>query len=210
MENVIKKKRIGVITFGITMILLGICIFLQTILKTDIFRYMLMLWPLVFIILGTEVLYYVYRKDVEIKYDILSIFLIFTILFFGWIFSMLNYGVNKVLYDSSVKESIIQSTYYRNSRYIASNEVKFENLSGKEVIYNVIESKNIDNTKVNIEPKLSKSANNNLINLVSVYNLEEYIEYNRKNGTFVILKLPEYIESLVVDVYTTDKSKIIY
>ena len=88
-----KVRKIGRLTFGITLILVGLSVVIQTFLPIEIFRYILMLWPLVFISIGIEVIYFSKRE--EIKYDGVGIFLIFVVLFFGTIFGAVNYGVNK-------------------------------------------------------------------------------------------------------------------
>ena len=56
MEENKKKRLIGRTTFGISLILLGITIALQTILPIDLLRYVLMAWPLIIISIGIEIL----------------------------------------------------------------------------------------------------------------------------------------------------------
>ena len=49
MEENKKQIRIGKVTFGVVLILVGIVIFVQTLTSLDILRFVFMLWPLVLI-----------------------------------------------------------------------------------------------------------------------------------------------------------------
>ena len=62
-----------------------------------------MLWPLIIISIGIEIIYYSNKNDIEIKYDFWGIILTGIVVFFGILFSLFNYGVNKVLYNEDVK-----------------------------------------------------------------------------------------------------------
>mgnify|MGYP000853080158 CR=1 FL=1 len=92
-----KIKRVGTITFGASLISLGILIFISQISDIYTLDLALKLWPLVLILLGTEILWYRFMNkddDVVIKYDILSIFLVFTILFTNLaLYAMLEVGI---------------------------------------------------------------------------------------------------------------------
>ena len=112
MEENKKKRLIGRTTFGISLILLGITIALQTILPIDLLRYVLMAWPLIIISIGIEILYYSNKDNFETKYDFLGIILTGIIVFFGIGFSVLNYGVNKILYSNVMTEYLTQEKEY--------------------------------------------------------------------------------------------------
>ena len=60
-----KVRKIGRLTFGITLILVGLSVVIQTFLPIEIFRYILMLWPLVFISIGIEVIYFSKREEIK-------------------------------------------------------------------------------------------------------------------------------------------------
>ena len=64
MENK-KRKIIGRTTFGIALILFGISLVIQTLFTLDILKYILMLWPLIIISLGIEIIYYSNKNDIE-------------------------------------------------------------------------------------------------------------------------------------------------
>lgn len=92
-----KIKRVGTLTFGASLISLGILIFISQISNIYTLDLALKLWPLVLILLGIEILWYRFMTkddDVVIKYDILSIFLVFTILFTNLaLYAMLEIGI---------------------------------------------------------------------------------------------------------------------
>jgi len=77
-----KSKRVGTISMAIVLIALGVLIFYSQINKVSTLNIALKLWPLILILLGLEILYYrfIYKEDVIVKYDILSIFIVFAIL----------------------------------------------------------------------------------------------------------------------------------
>jgi len=79
-----KINRVGTITMAIILIALGVIIFIAQISGTTAIDLIMKLWPLMLILLGSEILYYRFiskDKDTVIKYDILSIFLVMIILF---------------------------------------------------------------------------------------------------------------------------------
>ena len=92
-----KIKRVGTITLAVALIALGILIFMSQISDTYTLDLALKLWPLVLILLGLEILWYRFmskEEDVAIKYDIFSIFLVFTILFTNLgLYTLLEIGI---------------------------------------------------------------------------------------------------------------------
>lgn len=104
MEEKSKQTRVGKFTFGIILILSGIMIFIQTVCNLDILRYVLMLWPLVLICLGIEILVYANKENV--KYDFLGGIFTLIIIAIVLCFSIANYGVNKILYNEEFQETV--------------------------------------------------------------------------------------------------------
>lgn len=91
-----KIKRVGTITLAISLIALGVLIFMSQINDTYTLDLALKLWPLVLIVLGLEILWFRFmsKDDVAIKYDIFSIFLVFTILFTNLsLYALLEIGI---------------------------------------------------------------------------------------------------------------------
>lgn len=97
MDKEVKVKRIGTITFGVILIILGILLAIQTFVNVNIFRYVLYLWPTVFILLGVEIIYYSFKKTITIKYDILGFIFTLVIIGFGCIIGFIHFGVNNLM-----------------------------------------------------------------------------------------------------------------
>lgn len=108
------EKRVGTYTFGVMLIIIGISVFIMTFTKFDFFRYLLMIWPVVLIGLGIEILYLNSKSSVKVKIDFVSIILMGIVLFFTAIFSLGNYCVNKILYDEDIKGKVFNQYFDRN------------------------------------------------------------------------------------------------
>lgn len=115
-----KERRVGTYTFGVMLIIIGISVLIMTFTKFDFFRYLLMLWPVVLIGLGIEILYLNSKSNIKVKIDFISIILMGVVLFFTAIFSLGNYFVNKVLYDDEIKTKVFNQ-YFEN-RYLEDIE----------------------------------------------------------------------------------------
>ncbi|KEK24646.1 hypothetical protein [Bacillus gaemokensis] len=74
-----RKWRVGTISMGVSIITLGCCLLFSIIKGIQVFDSLTAWWPIIFIILGIEILLYVSFSKKEqpiIKYDIFSIFFI--------------------------------------------------------------------------------------------------------------------------------------
>ncbi len=111
-----KEKRVGTYTFGAMLIIIGISVLIMTFTKFDFFRYLLMVWPIVLIGLGVEILYLNSKSNIKIKVDLLSIVFMVIVLFFTAIFSFGNYCVNKVLYDDEIRGKVFNH-YFDNTYF---------------------------------------------------------------------------------------------
>lgn len=111
-----KERRVGTYTFGVMLIIIGISVLIMTFTKFDFSRYLLMVWPIVLIGLGIEILYLNSKPNIKVKIDFISIILMGTVLFFTAIFSLGNYFVNKVLYDEDIKGKVFNQ-YFENSYF---------------------------------------------------------------------------------------------
>ena len=149
MENK-KRKIIGRTTFGIALVLFGISLVIQTLFSLDILRYVLMLWPLIIISIGIEIIYYSNKNDIEIKYDFWGIILTGIVVFFGILFSLFNYGVNKVLYNEDVKE-YVQTPHEDYIDYSFDSKLKITNMDDTTINVKVMEDKQSTDTKVVIK-----------------------------------------------------------
>lgn len=72
-----KIRRIGTITLGISLVAFG-CLFLLRLFGLAIsYEFILKLWPVIFIFLGCEILYFHFRsRDAVFKYDFGSFFIL--------------------------------------------------------------------------------------------------------------------------------------
>lgn len=78
-----KNKRVGTISMGIVLIFFGILIFISQVNNFSAVEMFVKFWPGILIILGFEILYYVYTdksEEIKIKYDGFSIFVVTIIL----------------------------------------------------------------------------------------------------------------------------------
>lgn len=94
------------ILIGISLIVVGLIIIVATFSTLDILRFMLVFFPLILIITGCEIIYYSRKEEVLVKYDVLGIILTFFVICGWFIFSLVNYGINKILYDIEINEQI--------------------------------------------------------------------------------------------------------
>lgn len=85
--------RVGTISMGISLLSLGIFLFVSQILLIDLTKIMLAWWPMILIVLGLEILFYLFinRKDKPLlKYDFLSIIFVGIIGMAGILFAALS------------------------------------------------------------------------------------------------------------------------
>lgn len=108
------ERRVGTYTFGVMLIIIGISVLIITFTKIDFFRYLLMVWPIVLIGLGIEILYLNSKSNIKVKIDFISIILMGIVLFCSSIFSLGNYFVNKILYDEDIKGKVFNQYFERN------------------------------------------------------------------------------------------------
>lgn len=78
--------RVGSISMGASLLLLGVLLFFTQIFHLNSAKIILAWWPIILIILGAEILVYLFRSQKEnphVKYDFLSIFFVGVIGFMG-------------------------------------------------------------------------------------------------------------------------------
>lgn len=129
------ERRVGTYTFGVMLIIIGISVLIMTFTKIDFFRYLLMVWPIVLIGLGIEILYLNSKSNIRVKIDFISIILMGIVLLCIAVFSLGNYFVNKVLYDEDIKGKVFNQYFDRNY-YESYEESDNENL--KDIEYDKI------------------------------------------------------------------------
>jgi len=124
-----KQRRVGTLTLGLTLILIGVIIPLSLIFKEKALT-MLQFAPIVLIALGIEVLYYAFKyKEEKFKYDGLSIFMVIMITF--------------VTITTSI---VVPIAHNANQYYLIENEVTQE---AQDKIEDILVKQNL-NGNVNI------------------------------------------------------------
>ncbi|MBO5477917.1 MAG: hypothetical protein J6A15_09230 [Clostridia bacterium] len=213
MENTKKKKLIGRTTFGFALILFGISLVIQTLFTLDVLRYILMLWPLIIISIGAEIIYYSNKEDIETKYDILGIIIIGIIVFFGVLFSFVSYGVNKILYSEEFNE-YLQEPEHEYIDYFFDSDLKLINLSDKNIKLKIIEDALYNDVRVIINYTNTPETNNNLINLFndnsySMYQFTDIYDTDTELARLEFLPLPDTITDVEIIITTNSKDRIL-
>lgn len=204
-----KEKRVGTYTFGAMLILIGISVMIMTFTKLDLVKYILMLWPVVLIGFGIEIIYLNSKSDIKVKIDFASIVLMCAVLFFTGIFSLGNYFVNKVLYDEDVK-SLLVDQYINNSEYgkLMKKEVNIQTDEKNKVEVTVLENKDYQNSSyVRVRLKVNTDEK---IKMTDAVNMKNEIYDDFTENTIYLKDLPEFIEKVQVTVYTNSANNVEY
>lgn len=208
MENNIEIKRIGKTTFGITFILVGIALILQIFIKQDIFKYVMLMWPIVLILFGIEVLYYSHKKDVSIKYDTLGIFLSFLIIIFGSIFSIVNLGMIKITESEFLFNKPLEYNYTRYFN-VEEIELKVINLSDNNVEVIIKEDKNLDMTRVDFKINAKEEKIDNIKELFNDYSFYGFVSINDYDDNKIeIYEYSSWVKDMKITIYTPNKDLI--
>ena len=196
MEDTVKVKKIG------------IAILIQLFVKQDIFKYVMTMWPVIFILLGIEILYYSYKKDIEIKYDVLGILFTFLLIIFGSIFSIINLGIIKITENEFFLSSAPEQVY-KYKFYVENIDLKVLNMSDEKINLTIKEEENLDATYVEIKSITKEDAINNLKELTEDRSVYNFISIENNDDNMIkIFNYPYWVERLDITVYTNKKDKI--
>lgn len=100
------ERRIGTITCGICLILVGIGAILSMFTDIAVLRVLLRFWPLAIISLGIEMLVIPNMKNIKLKYDFLGIILVIIILSITFVASIASYTVDEIFFNTNFLENI--------------------------------------------------------------------------------------------------------
>lgn len=79
-----RERRVGTFTLGIVLLVFGILFLLHIFFPEMQYYFIFMLWPVIFILLGGEVLYYaLHQKQLQYKYDFAAIIIIMMLVIFA-------------------------------------------------------------------------------------------------------------------------------
>lgn len=140
-----RNRRVGTVSMGVLLVALGILLLFAQFDSKTVFELLTKWWPLIFLILGAEILIYTFfakEEHPKIKYDVFSIFIVIVIVFCGisaygltqiGIIEHLNMmissqdfvlelPVEEITMDDSVKKVIINSPAQANLSIRTGNE----------------------------------------------------------------------------------------
>lgn len=110
-----RNKRVGTLSMGIVLILFGTLIFISQINSFSATEIFIKFWPAILILLGLEILYYVYtnkKQETKIVYDGFSIFIVIIILISNlFIYSLMETGIMDL-----VKLKVSQEIHYQENK----------------------------------------------------------------------------------------------
>jgi hypothetical protein len=93
-EPLVKKRwRVGTLSMGVTLISLGLTLFISSWQGVTVFDTLIKLWPIVFVLLGCEILLYLFLSRTEkpvLHYDVFSIFFVSFLCVCCLLFSLLT------------------------------------------------------------------------------------------------------------------------
>ena len=99
-EKTVRTHRVGTVTFGIILIVMGVLFLLRMIFPILDYELIFRLWPFVFISLGVEVLLSSFHAERAVVYDGAAIFLLVLLILFAmsmagadWVFSHMEDAV---------------------------------------------------------------------------------------------------------------------
>lgn len=95
-----KGRRVGTLTAGIMLVSFGVLFLIDTFFKNINYNFIMNFWPVVFILLGIEILRaYVVNKDEKINYDTGAIFLVIVISCFSMVMAWAEFMLkNHIVY----------------------------------------------------------------------------------------------------------------
>lgn len=93
MKNKSRTWRIGTVSMGLSLIMLGVLLFMNQALGMNVIEPILIWWPLILIVLGLEIVAYLFvskQSNLPLKYDFMSIIFIAILGSAAVLFTLLN------------------------------------------------------------------------------------------------------------------------
>jgi amino acid transporter len=79
-----RRWRVGTLTLGVLMIVVGITMLAAQLKQMVLLNVFLTWWPIILVLLGGEILWYIYSSkepEPKVKYDVFSMFIVFVLVF---------------------------------------------------------------------------------------------------------------------------------
>lgn len=92
----LRIRRVGSVTFGLTLILFGVLFFLHTVIPSLPYEIIFQFWPVVFILLGIEILVENHRSSAEkckFVYDFPAILMLVIMLLFAMVMAAAEFSL---------------------------------------------------------------------------------------------------------------------
>ncbi|MEG0221383.1 MAG: hypothetical protein RR702_03190 [Clostridia bacterium] len=211
-REVVVEKRIGTMTFGVTLIIFGIILLIQMCIKVDIIKYIMMLWPAIFIAIGVETIYLSTKKNIKLKYDILSIILLCILLFVGSFIGMASFATKALIGDEDIQTAAIRYIVQEEYGIWLEKKSTITNSTNKKINVTYIEDESLEkaenaSTHIKVVAKYSKDMKTNIISAMNgEYNIDQYI-VNQSTG-LNFYNLPDFIEEINMYITTSNKENI--
>lgn len=94
--KVVRTRRVGSVTFGLTLICFGIMFLIHTVVPAFRYDVIFRFWPIVFILLGTEILVENHKSNHEgcrFVYDFPAVVMLVLLLFFAMMLAAVDYAM---------------------------------------------------------------------------------------------------------------------
>lgn len=95
-DSVIRTRRVGSVTFGLTLICFGAMFLIHIVVPELCYGFIFRLWPIVFILLGIEILVENHRSGQDgykFVYDFPAVIMLVLMLFFAMMLAAVDYAV---------------------------------------------------------------------------------------------------------------------
>lgn len=179
---------------AIILIAMGVIMFISQINESSAINMAFKLWPLTLILLGIEILWFRYKSSDEgtiIKYDIFSIFIVFTIL-------MVNiglYAITETGVISVIKSKVIEESYdyeLPNQEFVVDDSIEkiiIEGLDGSNINVRTTEGNKILTTgdiviNSDNEENAKKIYDKNIVKIEKFDNTI-YVKYNLNSDYYL-------------------------
>lgn len=95
-EDRVRTRRVGSVTFGLTLICFGIMFLIHIVIPALHYYIIFRLWPVIFILLGIEILVENYRSghlECKFVYDFPAVVMLVLMLFFAMMLAAIDYAM---------------------------------------------------------------------------------------------------------------------
>lgn len=201
-EKIKKERRVGTLTFGILLIVVGISVLLMTITGWEVLKYVLAFWPAALILLGGEILFFSFTQNERFRIDCVSIFLMCITLFLTSIFSVGNYAVNKVLYDPDIKSMLVNQMVANERDFYITGAVTVKTDGDARVEFLYVPTEE-ETAYAEIKP-VYDCERESISRIIDFH--EGFLYQMQRGNEFVITDLPEYVKQVYVTVYSSEEA----